>query len=1385
MTTVESSDGRKLVTAWRDADGGAMKATAGAGSRPWIGTTNGLPYVDFGSQRSGTPPSSSDLSGFLAWSSRLTNIREVFLVYSDYPGSAHSFFLGDGSGDTFHFHRNQLKLFNNQYASANVKNGLKEVDGVERTIDYELPSGFHIIHLRTTGNVTASSFARDRSNINYGGQRLQEVVVYTSTLTDAQAGSVYNYLKAKWFTIKPDTLVIDGIPEQVGSPDPAYGMRTGLAAGDSFAVSCGATVVTNGSTECIYQGWKLYDQDYNLLTNGTETSFTYTHPSPAAGRMFEWQWKTRPVGADATDLLPTLCLTFDGQSLANTGSGSLTMSGGVTTYVESEQGYALDTPTCAPYGSISGVFAANRDSAIAAVAKLGTKSTGILFHFKNSNGNTSIMLRRGSAANQIVLTENNSSSPLITVNGIESGDTEYHLYVVNILSDRVDLYVDGVLAGTTATTPRASDLVNWQFGGRHGGVISGEALCGGPIDDLRVYSSALSTDQMIALGDSMGLYSAFRIQPIPTIEYNPLSMPYPEVIVSDRNTGEILSEGSDYEVAYSNANYVGTATVYVTGRGSYTGEKTKVNYQIVSDYFLPSGYRQLEYIRSTGTQYIKTGMLPTANTTVELKFNAKGVSNDTTFFGQGWGNSNFLFIRQNDVYKFFGTGNTGTTVGELSDNDLTAYVTTNDTFVIDYGDHATTTQVSRAASTSNAFNIFADNGGSHKGSWTFYSMKIATNGVLQRDYVPAERESDGAIGLYDRANNVFYANQGTGAFVAGRYVDEVLKIDPIPTQVTDFGLAVEPSPVVRSLMTGELLSEGTDYEVSYANNTTRGTAEVTVSGLGTYAAFTNTMPFEICLPVAAGMKPLEYVELTGSQYVQLGLYPTNHQVEVDFQTVTYYNGAFILGTDYGGNYFHFTEYNNIYTWGKNGSEGNSGSLKVDLNRHQLVYNRLGDNAVVIDGTVLASGAEIKCYNNRYNLNLGRRQSTTYKGRYYFVRITNRASGKVELELVPAMNADGVAGFYDRVSGRFLRSNGSAQLVAGPEVSCSDFSVAPIPIQHDWSGGAAHPTVGSRPALVVSNLVAGTELREGVDYTVAYLNNVSNGVARAVVTGTGAYAGQRDIVCFRVYNSIFEEYTPLHSIETTGFGSGIGLDYVHKTSTWIRVVSYAPSDMLASANHQSIVGSRRYLAHQDSFYFEYRYGGSNRPGWSRNGEVAGGNNTYPYDEWVETVCGTNNGLTASWRGLTSGKSGSLTATGANVAGATPLVLFGINTFNGWGYNYGIDVTAGDLKVATFEIYEGETLVRDFKPVRRLADGVVGVYDPIENQFFANRGSGAIVAGREYSPLDIAYDIPDHPVIRSFIPAEQLTGLRRIGNDQLIFHQSSPIAASIAALNASSV
>ena len=191
---------------------------------------------------------------------------------------------------------------------------------------------------------------------------------------------------------------------------------------------------------------------------------------------------------------------------------------------------------------------------------------------------------------------------------------------------------------------------------------------------------------------------------------------------------------------------------------------------------LPNGYSQLTSITSTGTQYIQTGMKPTSATTVEMDFNTGPYANDTTFFGQGWGNSQYLFIKQSNAYKFFGGG---TNVADLHNNeDAHLSITAENKLILDFGTTATTTTISRASS-SYDFNIFADRSGSHKGSWTFYSMKIWTNGVaLARDYVPALRIADDAVGLYDKVDEKFYENAGSGSFTRGDIVltDDMLLV---------------------------------------------------------------------------------------------------------------------------------------------------------------------------------------------------------------------------------------------------------------------------------------------------------------------------------------------------------------------------------------------------------------------------------------------------------------------------------------------------------------------------------------------------------------------------------------------------------------------------------
>lgn len=80
---------------------------------------------------------------------------------------------------------------------------------------------------------------------------------------------------------RPDTaLQVAGTPDYIGTPDPAYGYVTNLAAGSMVSVSCGVTAVTNEAGTIAYSctGWKLYDKDDNVLST-TRTTMSF-RPAP-------------------------------------------------------------------------------------------------------------------------------------------------------------------------------------------------------------------------------------------------------------------------------------------------------------------------------------------------------------------------------------------------------------------------------------------------------------------------------------------------------------------------------------------------------------------------------------------------------------------------------------------------------------------------------------------------------------------------------------------------------------------------------------------------------------------------------------------------------------------------------------------------------------------------------------------------------------------------------------------------------------------------------------------------------------------------------------------------------------------------------------------------
>ena len=172
------------------------------------------------------------------------------------------------------------------------------------------------VSVRYTSGAPASAFANGESKTlsgsNYWGSPGTTTVIgkratnaaafpgsiycirlYSRQLTDAEIAAnhaldVKRFREGNRFG---DSLDISGAPNGIGSPSPAYGQRTGLSAGDTIPVSCGESpAITAAGKAYACTGWKLYDENGDVVSNGTETAFTYVHPTPAEYRKLEWQW---------------------------------------------------------------------------------------------------------------------------------------------------------------------------------------------------------------------------------------------------------------------------------------------------------------------------------------------------------------------------------------------------------------------------------------------------------------------------------------------------------------------------------------------------------------------------------------------------------------------------------------------------------------------------------------------------------------------------------------------------------------------------------------------------------------------------------------------------------------------------------------------------------------------------------------------------------------------------------------------------------------------------------------------------------------------------------------------------------------------------------------
>ena len=190
---------------------------------------------------------------------------------------------------------------------------------------------------------------------------------------------------------------------------------------------------------------------------------------------------------------------------------------------------------------------------------------------------------------------------------------------------------------------------------------------------------------------------------------------------------------------------------------------------------LPSGYKRLEYIRSTGTQYVDSGFKPNNNTRVVLDFEPTAAySSIVGIFGtrdENSGTAKNQFVFWNSGASAFRTDYYGTQKTLSVSTLLKRQTVDKNKNVTTIGSVSVTNTASTGQCANNLYLFCANSAGTanYFSKLKLYSCQIYDNGTLIRDYIPCQTAS-GEIGLWDDVNSVFYGNAGTGTFTAGPVV---------------------------------------------------------------------------------------------------------------------------------------------------------------------------------------------------------------------------------------------------------------------------------------------------------------------------------------------------------------------------------------------------------------------------------------------------------------------------------------------------------------------------------------------------------------------------------------------------------------------------------------
>lgn len=232
------------------------------------------------------------------------------------------------------------------------------------------------------------------------------------------------------------------------------------------------------------------------------------------------------------------------------------------------------------------------------------------------------------------------------------------------------------------------------------------------------------------------------------------------------NNGEL-----NYEVSTSEQTIPAGYTSGGTIAASPLTQEDYNNCLSISYDILNSNYTPLEYIESTGSQSIDTGVVPNENTIVEIEF---------------------MKLDDNVNYeRIFGIKDAYEVLRDSGDSNIDDWTfkinrTSNDTGIsakigaFGYGKNVLKTTTSSVylngvlvnefdkltPNTVDTMCLFYAKNGDRWGTFRLYSCKIYNDTELIRDFVPM-RDEDSVVCLYDNVTKTFFYTTGNRQFIGG------------------------------------------------------------------------------------------------------------------------------------------------------------------------------------------------------------------------------------------------------------------------------------------------------------------------------------------------------------------------------------------------------------------------------------------------------------------------------------------------------------------------------------------------------------------------------------------------------------------------------------------